>query len=86
MLGNKKSEGLILLADDQFVTCQQIKMHFRDLGIQDKLVLSITGKEVIDFLDIVLNNMAETNGLIQPISLILLDINMPIMDGLECLK
>ena len=57
-------------------------MKFRELGIEDKLVIFGNGKEVVEFFDSILQHPDE----IQPVSLLILDINMPIYNGMKALK
>ena len=57
VLENKESNSLIIYADDQFVNQQQMKMHFKDIGIENRLVMFQNGKEVVDFFDEMLNSM-----------------------------
>ena len=57
-------------------------MKFRELGIEEKLVIFGNGKEVVEFFDALLQHPDE----IQPVSLLILDINMPIYNGMKALK
>ena len=63
-----------------------MKMNFSDLGIEQKLVQFSNGKDTVDFFRRLLDPTDEKLGSILPVSLLLLDINMPIVDGLECAK
>ena len=56
-------------------------MKFRELGIEDKLVIFGNGKEVVEFFDTILH----ASDAIQPVSLLILDINMPVCNGMKAL-
>ena len=64
-------------------------MTFGDLGISDKLTIFSDGKNVVDhfkeILDDIANQAVVERKPIQPVSLLLLDINMPIKSGLEAI-
>ena len=48
-------KGNVVLADDQYVTKQQMRMNFGEMGISEKLVLFSDGKNVSDYFDEVLD-------------------------------
>ena len=58
-------------------------MKFREFGIEDKLVLFTNGKQVVEYFESILQD-PETDS-IQPVSLLILDINMPIYNGMKAL-
>ena len=76
-----------MYADDQFINQQSMKMNFTDIGILDQLVLLSDGQEVVDYFDQVLEEVISQHhgeqAAIQPISLLLLDIDMPRLTGME---
>ena len=83
-----REPGIVILADDQFITKQQIRMNFGELGISDKLVLFSDGKNVVDFINgtldaISIRDLEEGEKPLNPITLLLLDINMPVLDGVS---
>ena len=58
-------------------------LNFSDLEIEEKLNIYQNGADVVKFFQWVIMD-PEVDDEIQPVSLLLLDINMPIMHGLEC--
>ena len=89
LLSADAKSGIVVYADDQFVNQQAMKMNFQDIGLQDKLVLFSDGKEVVQYFDKILTTeLAKTNSHLptQPVALLLLDINMPMLDGKETMK
>ena len=58
-------------------------MKFRELGIEDKLVVFANGKEVVEYFGSILQD-SEIDT-VQPVSLLILDINMPIYNGMKAL-
>ena len=82
--------GGLIYADDQYVNQQSIKRHCEDLKIGQKLTLFNDGQDVIDHLDDRLTDIkiddVESTRPVQPYSLLLLDINMPIKNGFDTLN
>ena len=79
---------MIIYADDQYVNRLALKLTFEDIGLIDRFVSLTNGQEVLDYIDKVLEDLTFDTAqprVQQPISLILLDINMPILHGLETL-
>ena len=60
-----------------------MKMNFQDMGIPEKLKLFSDGKSVADYFESLLDDIEseQEEFCIQPVSLLLLDINMPIENG-----
>lgn len=77
-----------MLADDQYVNQELMKLNFDDIGLAEKLVLFSNGLEVVNYFTKILENIdvRREEKTVQPVSLLLLDINMPILDGFETLK
>ena len=68
-------------------------MSLQDLNISNtnRLKMFTNGQEVIDFLQNLLayvqnDDQEESQAPRQPVTLVLLDINMPILNGLETMK
>ena len=64
-----------------------------DIGLEKKLTVFSNGEQVIAYFDKLLNDIHERDDEedenivpFQPVSLLLLDIDMPIMDGAETVK
>ena len=94
LLSERNDTGLIIYADDQYVNQQSLKINLQDIGMADRLVMMSNGQEVVDFFNKQLeeyenftpdlNQISSTPP--QRVSLLLLDINMPILDGLATLQ
>ena len=85
LLSENLNSGNIVFADDQFVNQQFMQMSFNDLGLQSKLKIFSNGVETVEYF----SNILSHPGLLeskQPISLLILDINMPGLNGFECAK
>ncbi len=67
----------ILLVEDDIVDAASVERTLKDLNITNPLIHLNNGKEALEYL-------RNTNN--QRPSLILLDLNMPVMNGLEFLK
>ena len=62
-------------------------MNFRDIGISDKLRMFSNGKQVTDYFESILSGIELQDGaIIQPVSLLLLDINMPVINGIQAFQ
>ena len=87
-MASKNESGKIVYADDQYVNRQAFKMAIQDMGFADRLVLCSNGQEVLDYLDKMLEDLTldqKRTTAFQPVSLLLLDVNMPILHGLDTL-
>ncbi|MBE0468444.1 MAG: response regulator [Methyloprofundus sp.] len=67
----------ILLAEDDHVDVMTVRRAFKQLNVLNELIVAKNGEEVIGYLDDPQKPLP---------CLIILDINMPKMNGLECLK
>ena len=66
-------------------------MNLKELGLEGKIITHCDGEEVVEYFDYILDDIDETDlnsdgTPLQPVSLLMLDINMPILNGLETLK
>lgn len=71
---------MILIADDDSDDCYLIRLAFEDCKIDNPIVFFKNGQEIVDYV-----NQPETVGE-KSIGLIILDLNMPKMDGREALN
>ena len=63
-------------------------MNFGEMGISEKLIMFSDGQNVAEYFDGVLDKIDVTSPRtnpqpLQPVTLLLLDINMPILNGME---
>jgi len=70
----------VLLVDDDDATNFLHSFYFEEWGYADKIYTALNGQEALDFL----NTNEEFNN--NEPSLILLDVNMPVMNGFEFMK
>ena len=42
-------DGQIIYVEDEFATCEQMKLQFQDYELQDRLTIMTNGQEVIDY-------------------------------------
>ena len=92
---NPDTNGSIIVADDQFVNQQGIRLNFMDIGLENRLEMFSNGVEVLNKFEEMFdkftnsgipNHALGVRGAFQPVSLLLLDINMPIMSGMQVCK
>ena len=64
-----------------------MKLAFEEIGLAERLITLKNGQEVIDYIDKVTEDLTfeVSTSPLWPIPLLLLDINMPILTGLETL-
>lgn len=83
----------MVFADDQLVNREAIRIKMEHLGINDRVSIFSDGQETVQHIERVVNSI-EFNCLdldsinasdtaVQPISLLLLDINMPMLNGFQ---
>ena len=89
---NQLKDGLIIVADDQFVIRQCLEVYFDDVVLSDRILFCKNGQEVVELVKGFLKQLTtsdptlDTQTKVRPISLILMDINMPFKSGLEAKK
>ncbi len=81
----KKKLNCVLLVDDDEGNNFLNKIVIEDAGITERIEAVLNGKEALDFLTNSGKFAESTEKYPQP-ALILLDINMPVMDGWEFMK
>jgi len=79
----KNDTSLILYADDQYVNHEALRMNLQDIGVASRLVTFANGQEVVDYFCTLLEDLKKAPEPHIRISLLLLDINMPILNGFE---
>ena len=85
-----KELGLVVYADDQFINQKQMALQMKDIGLDNRLKMFANGQTVVDFVSELLTQLKTeadwgVEQVSQPISLLLLDINMPVLNGYETL-
>ena len=89
---NESKDGLIIVADDQFVVRQILQFYFNEVGLSDRILFCKNGEEVVEIVSGLLGKLKVsdiqpgTQLKARPVSLILMDINMPFKSGLEAKK
>ena len=82
--------GKIIYADDQFVNQHMMRRHFLDIGIPDSLITFSDGEGVVKYFEQYLKSRRDCEYEIAhsapSIALVLLDINMPVMNGFQTLE
>ena len=66
-----------------------MKLHFKEIMKTERLEIFSDGEETISyFKDLLnlLNRIGDCEKTMQPVSLLLLDINMPLVNGIDTLK
>ena len=62
LLDGSTLTGNVVFADDQFVNIQNVKRHFKDLGISDKLITCSDGQYVLEYFDELLSTYEQEEG------------------------
>ena len=81
----RNESGRIVFADDQFVNQQQMKMQLKEIGLDERVDMFSNGQDVIDYFETLLDQFTGAATNVQPVVLLLLDIQMPIVDGIDTL-
>ena len=79
-----------MYADDQYVHRQSLRLTtITELELDNNFTTYTNGKQVLEMIDSILSHLEQTTYTqesfeipIQPVLLCILDINMPILDGL----
>ena len=87
LLDGSGQAGEIVCADDQVINQQHLKRTFENIGVKKELVLFSNGQEVVEFFQELLNEQFEIRAtkVAWPVKLLILDINMPLLNGIETL-
>ena len=83
--------SMLIFADDQFVVRQAMQVYFDELGILNRVMFCRNGEEVVQFFKNFFKELQANTGdlphqTLQPVTLLLMDINMPIKNGLEATR
>lgn len=81
----KKKLNCVLLVDDDEATNFLNALFLEEADITDNIKTVLNGKEALEYLTCTGSYTGSENALVQP-ELILLDINMPVMDGWEFIQ
>ena len=84
-----------MFADDQLVNREAIRLKMEHIGMQGRVSIFSDGQETVSHFERILNSIEynkieieslnATEKAIQPVSLLLLDINMPMLNGFQVL-
>ena len=84
---DRKALNWILIAEDQLVNIEVMRMHLDDMGLTSRSEFCFNGREALQLAEQKLNEAVglagSTQQRIKPISLMLLDFQMPVMNGID---
>ena len=91
LLDAHNDTGCILYADDQFINRQFLQHTLSMLQLNERFHTYPNGQMVLNAFDRILDifasfseaDEADQPQIVQPVSILFLDINMPVLDGLE---
>ena len=95
LLDKKNDLGCIMYADDQYINRQYLQHTVSmDFDLSGRFKTYVNGKMLLDAFDQILGTFDELQELsdstlkqtLQPVTVVFLDINMPVIDGLETAK
>ena len=82
--------GKVVYIDDQLINQSIMNSQFQDLGLAEVLVKFSDGPSAVDYFEETLYNLRSNidhdQTPIQPVSLVLLDINLPELTGFEIMN
>ena len=84
---DRKALNWILIAEDQLVNIEVMRMHLDEMGLTSRSEFCFNGREALQSAEQKLNEAVglagSTQQRIKPISLMLLDFQMPVMNGID---
>lgn len=88
ILDEPNTNGQVLFADEKLTDHRLMESYFTRLQMQQNLTIHATGKETLESIDEALSKVEQdartgSRSFVQPIPLIILDVDLPINNGFE---